>query len=327
MSDRVNAISKSASGSSNLMIATCLRTISISVLLLSIAEHAMAQQAIDTEAVDHALLERFAGSEIVRSSSVSDNAYRLVLGNMRRTAGRVVPERSQRVRGELTRITYEIPAGFTSDDVISFYQEQADDKSYLELFSCRGRDCGNSNYWANEVFGDRSLYGPERNQHYLALQLDSGDNPQAFAVVYVITRANRRLLAHVEVLESGRRAGSSEAMMSIDTLIQRGAIPISGIEFNASDELIEDAGLFQIATALRELEAIDLYVVAHLQAPVLLQTAIDRSLRRAELVRQALIRMGVNQTRLVAQGVGPLAPLCIEGNCEERVELVVQQQN
>ena len=47
----------------------------------------------------------------------------------------------------------------------------------------------------------------------------------------------------------------------------------------------------------------------------------------AELVRQALINLGIDETRLIARGVGPLAPFCSEGNCEERVELVLIQQD
>jgi hypothetical protein len=297
------------------------------VLVLFAGQPAMAQQDGNPGEQDYPLLQRFAGSEIVSYRRAPDNTYRLVLGNMRRTAGRVVAERSERLRGDLTRITYEIPAGFTSTDVIGFYQNQVEQNNYTELFSCSGRDCGNSNYWANEVFDDRSLYGPERNQYYLALQLEGDGNPQVYAVMYVITRANRRLLVHIDVLETGGEESGHGAAVSSDALLQGGALQIPGIRFDADDRLVENGGLDDIASLLRENESIQVYIVAHLRAQEAFEISMTRSARRAERVRQALINQGIDEGRLAAQGVGPLAPLCSEGNCEERVELVVREQN
>jgi hypothetical protein len=325
MNDSVQAIDRSTPDFLKSVRGNTLFSSLTIALVFFIGQHAMAQQGGNPGAGDHRLLQRFAGSEIVSYSSEPDTTYRLVLGNMRRTAGRVVAERSQRLRGDLTRITYEIPAGFTSADVFSFYRNQLEQNNYIELFSCSGRDCGNSNYWANEVYDDRSLYGPERNQYYVAWQLESGDNPPVYGVIYVITRTNRRLFAHVEVLETDSEGNGHGAFVSGDAFLQSGAIQIPGISFDGDDRLVESGGLDEIAGLLRENESTRLYVVAHLRIQEPLEILLARSVRRAELVRQALINLGIDEARLVAQGVGPLAPLCSEGNCEERVELVLIQ--
>ena len=65
-------------------------------------------------------------------------------------------------------------------------------------------------------------------------------------------------------------------------------------------------------------------MVAHLSGSGPLETLLQRSTRRAELVREALIARGVEPGRLEARGVGPLAPVCNIANCGERVELVLR---
>ncbi|MBT8146188.1 MAG: DUF4892 domain-containing protein [Gammaproteobacteria bacterium] len=294
------------------------------VVSLLICPMAFSQQGYSPAERDHPLLERFAGSTIVEYGSESDVNYRLILGNMRRSAGRVVAEQSERLTGDLTRITYEIPQGFAGAEVGSFYQQQARENGYTELFNCSGRDCGNSNYWANEVFDNRSLYGPERNQYYLVFRIDSDQSPPSYAAVYVTTRTNRRQFAHVELLDSDGGGDDFVAALSIEKIFENGAIIIPELVFDDQDRLTDAGGINQIATQLQANESIDLYVVGHLQDQGLLDNLIARSLRRAERTRDLLIERGVDASRLTARGVGPLAPLCSENDCAERVELVVR---
>ena len=297
--------------------------LTLAAVFFPVCQSAKAQPVVQSGA-DHALLERFAESTIIAYQEQQDVNYRLVLGNMRRTAGRVVAEDSERLRGDLTRITYEIPQGYSSADVMAFYKSQSDDKGYLELFSCNGRDCGNSNYWANEVFEDRLLYGPERNQFYLALQTGSDDNPQSYAVVYVIARANRRLLAHIEVLDLVADNSDYAPNIPFTALLRTGALIVPNLSFDSQDRLVDAESLDQLAGFLQANPSLQLFVVAHLRDQGGFEVLMERSLRRAEQVRAGLVARGVSRSRLVAQGVGPLAPLCLDSDCSERVELVVR---
>jgi len=51
---------------------------------------------------------------------------------------------------------------------------------------------------------------------------------------------------------------------------------------------------------------------------------MSRSLTRAELLKQQIQDLGINGDRITAQGVGPLAPTCAVGNCQDRVEVVLR---
>ena len=66
------------------------------------------------------------------------------------------------------------------------------------------------------------------------------------------------------------------------------------------------------------------YLVAHLNGGDDIDTLLQRSQQRANVLRQLLIGRGVDANRIVARGVGPLAPGCSTDNCGDRVELVLQ---
>ena len=282
-----------------------------------------------SQAGDHPLMARFSAATIVEYIEEADINYRLMLGNMRRIAGRVVPEQAERLRGDLTRITYEIPDGFNSTDVINFYRAQVEQNGYSNLYSCEGRGCGNSNYWANEVFDNRSLYGPERNQYYMALRADVDDGEAAYLAVYVTTRTNRQVFAHLEILEPGQDDGAANTVVpeiegALETLIDSRRFRLYDLAFDAEDRLVEATGIDAAARLLERNGSLSVYVVAHLAGSEGLESLLRRSQRRAEQVREQLLLGGISGGRVVARGVGPLAPDCSEGNCEERVELVLQ---
>ena len=88
-----------------------------------------------------------------------------VLGRVDKTRRDIRVEHEVRASATREWVTYEMPAGTVRNDVVEHYLRQigAD-----PLFSCRGRDCGRSNYWANNIFQQAILYGPDNNQYYFA---------------------------------------------------------------------------------------------------------------------------------------------------------------
>ena len=56
-----------------------------------------------------------------------------------------------------------------------------------------------------------------------------------------------------------------------------------------------------------------------------LDTLMQRSMRRAQAVRERLLAAGIDAARVDAQGVGPLAPVCRQAPCEARIEVVLRQ--
>ncbi len=294
--------------------------------LLLLAGGAGAQQS---GPADHPLFSGFPDSGISEIETAEDVNYRVVLGSLQSTRGQVAPEASERVRGDLTQILYEVSGGFSGQDVYDFFVEQMELRGYNELFSCAGRACGSSEYWANDIFGKRVLYGPVRNQYYLAM----GSEPpgQFYISAYVITRINRQLLTYLEIIElDGNVADPAEAGPALllerllESLFETGGVIVPGLTFGAGDQPAADSGLDTVVELLRLEPELSLIVVAHLQGEGGLEQLLDRSERRAEAVRQLLLDQGIEADRLTARGLGPLAPLCAAGNCAERVELVLQ---
>ena len=275
---------------------------------------------------DHPLMDRFPDSSLEEIAIVEDVSYRLVLGTLRRNREEVVPEDSQRLRGDVTKLTYQISQQFNGEDVYNFFRGQIDERGYQILFSCAGRACGSSNYWANDIFRNRILYGPERNQYFLALLVEQADAPPAHISLYIITRANRRIYAYLEIVEESVSSGVVELASPelLETLNERGAVSLPDLAFDSDDQLTEESNLQKTVELLQSNPEMQFYIVAHLDGDAPLPELMARSRVRAENVRRQLIARGVQASRLVAEGVGPLAPVCEIVECSERVELILR---
>ena len=296
------------------------------VVLLAMMSGASLAQDEELALGDHPLIERFPDSVLEEIEVVEDISYRLVLGTLQRNREEVIPENSQRLRGDVTKLTYQVSQQFNGEDVHNFFIEQIAEKGYEVLFTCSGRACGSSNYWANDIFRNRILYGPERNQYFLAIRAPKQDAPAAHISLYIITRANRRIYAYLEIVEEVVSSGviSMVAPELLQTLNESGAVALPEIEFTADNQLSEQSSLQPTLELLRSNPDMQFYLVAHLAGESPLPVLMARSKARAEYLREQLIANGVQASRLIAEGVGPLAPACDLINCSERVELVLR---
>lgn len=283
---------------------------------------------------DYPGIDRFPGAVIVDYRQDPSTVYNLALGRMQRAAGRVAASQSERFQGHLRRITYEIPDGFSATEVYDHYRTQLLTPGQRELFACQGRGCGSSNFWANDVFNNRILYGPETNQYYLASTYRAeraGGEVTGYAALYVVTRANRRMYAHLDILElSAAQAAEQQAAIfstpeaMLLRLQQDSAVVVPGLGFDENDNLLTDDGLALLLAVLRRESLLQIYVVGHSQGDAPLPELLARSERRAQAVVQRLIEAGIPASRLEAQGVGPLAPYCRPGPCGQRIEVVLR---
>ena len=85
-----------------------------------------------------AAIARFPGATIVQYEAQPASNYRLALGRLQRVNGRVTAGREERLQGELTRITYQIPSGFSGAEVFAHYLGAIAGQTE-ELFRCQGR--------------------------------------------------------------------------------------------------------------------------------------------------------------------------------------------
>lgn len=160
---------------------------------------------------DDAVLERFRGAWIVNYQTLARADYRFALGSLEQVNGVERPEREARLSGALTRISYQIPDGSNTRDVFNHFYEQLKARDAQVLYECRGRECGSSNHWANDIFRFSRLYGVDRTQYYTAASL-----PGVSVALYVVERGNRRIYAHIDVIET------DPAARLISTLTDRG---------------------------------------------------------------------------------------------------------
>ena len=226
-------------------------------------------------------------------------------------------ERKLRLDATAVRVTYQIPAGVPLSEVIAHYEEALGSEA---LFSCRGRDCGRSNGWANQVFGQAILYGPESNQFYIAA--DVGGQLMS---AYVIERGNRRIYAHVEALQPRQAVEAVTNAELTEELAGNGFATIAGVR-PRRDGSIPDAGLETLrglSARLRIFERLTLHVVCHLYGPEDTASMLERSMACAQAARDALGE-GIDADagpKLVPFGAGPLLPRA--GGAVARIELVL----
>lgn len=146
-------------------------------------------------------IERYRGAWIVRYAQQDDVDYRLPLGGIEQVNGVERPEDSELLTGHLTRITYRLQEGTRTRKIADFYQELLASLDAKIRYECRGRACGSSNYWANEVFDNSRLYGLAAAQHYIAAEL-----PGLSLAIYITERGNRRIYVQVEAIETDSTA-------------------------------------------------------------------------------------------------------------------------
>lgn len=128
---------------------------------------------------------------VARAPPEDVRAYTFVTGRVERSRRELRVASSARVAARLDRVTYRTPPGTRLDDVIAHYQ--AATAGYEPIHTCRGRDCGRSTAWANDVFGVKELVAPDSAQFYLA-----ATRADALVAVYIVQRGNRRVYAHVD---------------------------------------------------------------------------------------------------------------------------------
>lgn len=214
--------------------------------------------------------------------------------------------------------TFEVPMGTDPDKLKEHYAAQL---AGQVIFQCEGRDCGRSNTWANQIFGQAVLYGRDQEQTYLAAQVG-----QELVAVYLIKRGNRRQYAHVEmwqpevmpplVLESG---DGSPWQAWLAGFARTGFAVIPQVQPQANGELTTSALtlISSLAASIPDSLSANLQLVCHLySAPnnasdldqdiaLELTESLAASTRCAEDAAAVFASAGKTVT---ASGVGSLAP-------------------
>lgn len=253
-------------------------------------------------------IERFPQAWIIayqRDDAVAPRS--LITGRVDRIRRELRVDDQIEVDGTLESVIYQMPEGTPVADVEAHYRERLDGQV---LFRCSGRACGRSNDWANQVFGEWILYGPDRNQRYLAMEWQG-----RLVSLYVIERGNRRVYAQLQVLEPQDGAAAEPAPLLARTLAERGWAVIDGIEPEPDGSLSAGARevLAQVPGRLGPLAVERLYVVCHVgDSGGDVAAKLAASQRCAESAREALREAAAAEggagPRFEGFGAGPLLP-------------------
>lgn len=263
-------------------------------------------------AADPPGLARFPGTWIVAHRGETPvRRYAFVTGRVDRSHRDLRVDRGERVAARLSQVTYRAPDGTRLEDVVAHYVQAVDALSMAVEFTCRGRDCGRSTVWANDVFGVKELVAPDAAQFYLA----ASDGP-ALLAIYVVQRGNRRVYAHVDRALRDTPVPAAGATFA-DALRRDGFVVLRDIAPNAAGDIDGDALAMLADLAGQVAEALDeVLVVCHLDGPP--AAAAQASQRCAEQAAGAFASAGI---KVSGHGAGALLPR--RGLPRRRVELVL----
>jgi hypothetical protein len=261
---------------------------------------------------DLAFIERFPQSWIVdyRQQQVPD--YSLATGRIKKVDGVIAPDSRQYLSGQLTRITYRIPGGRSSEQVKDHFEQQFQRLKARQMFSCDGRDCGDSNQWANAQFKIARLYGIDREQFYRALHFER-QGQSHYLAFYTVKRGNKRVYAQLDLIQTGAAvtAGSS----ATSSLVTRLVYPDSSH--------LRQADVDQLKTLLRDEPKLQLLLVGHSQQGQTLSEQQQHAQQLIEQLKRRLIEGGVAAERIQQRSLGGLAPSHDAKLPGERVELLL----
>jgi hypothetical protein len=121
------------------------------------------------------------------------------LGPPRRIGGALRMDARLQVRGELASVTWELPVDRSAVDTFKAARLALRAKGNQVLFWCEGRECGESNLWANDILANTRLLGSDDQQAFLLIRQVTGGTDTLVAV-YCVVRGNRRVVLHAESL-------------------------------------------------------------------------------------------------------------------------------
>lgn len=127
------------------------------------------------------------GLTLEKSSEQSAEGHPMPLSALKRVSNNLIIEKKTELGGTRTNYLYRVSESTTLEKARAYYRKLLDDQGSI-VFECEQRNCGASNQWANDVFGNRNLAGRDSNQSYFVGRLDDGVH-QGWMSIYAVTNA------------------------------------------------------------------------------------------------------------------------------------------
>ena len=297
---------------------------------------------------DHPLLKRYEGSEIIKYEYRKYDGMTIALGKARSSSELV---ESRMVEGTITRLTYKVPLGRASLEVIRNYGQELQALGFAVIFSGGKDELGS--YFA-EAAGYKEIKWPPNvpaltlnsdSQQFLALEKKgAGGSTDVTVALYAVENRfwasdlknveKGQVLLQVDVVDS---APMEEKMVTVaaEEMAQKisasGSIALYGIYFDSDKTDLKPESsltLEQIARLLNDNAELKLLVVGHTDNVGTFDYNRELSSRRgAAVVAELTAKYGIAANRLTPVGVSYASPVASnyteEGRAQNRrVELV-----
>lgn len=275
------------------------------------------------------LIDLYPRAEVVESSTAKVVDYRLATGATQKVGGRWAPERELRRGGQLSKTTLLIPEGHGPEEVFQYYRKRLAAWDGRAIYLCRQRNCGSSNSWANDVFEVKQLYGLDQDQYYGVFEVVDDSDQLNYVVLYTVMRGNKRVYAHLELLETDQesRAGVAPNPSAIaQQLREQGYYGVSGVQLENGKLVFQPEHMEALARAIRNNRRLSVRIVGHDYGRRPLPEQIERSRTYARELAEKLVDAGVDASRIETHGVGSLVPMRLTAGRRDkdfRLELVV----
>lgn len=140
-------------------------------------------------------------------------SHPIISSAMKKVNGVVLADSEQWLDGYLSRKLYLLPSGKSSFEAYEFFTRQFEEQGVEPLFVCDRFNCGDSNFWANNIFDIARLYGLNKEQaYYLGRKSENGKD--IYYLTYTVKRGNKREYALVDVFTAGQKVKQETVELS-----------------------------------------------------------------------------------------------------------------
>lgn len=270
-------------------------------------------------------LPPFPQGVIQDSEEVDEATVRVFTSNIREVQGEV--RANSEIRRELSgkRRLIAIDRHYSVRDAEEHYRAQLKEREATILYDCSGRSCGSSNVWANQVFGQRSLYGRDEEQVYLVSAWRDSLNRIQLNTLYLIQRSNRNIYAY----EQAFRLPEGERLSGVELEDRRvfGPVVIRWENPESPSMRASSEDYRRVIEMTNEHEGGTLYLVGF--SPLdqgSLAEVMEQTERAVGILRNVLNDRGVSSGRMESLVVGPLVPTAEAGRVGRRIEVMLVRE-
>jgi hypothetical protein len=265
-------------------------------------------------------LELDIASEVVEVSQAGPvERHKIFLSRLKKISNSLSRDEYQMVQGVLQGQTYKADDDATLEEVMASL-DRAVDEGYERLFECVGRGCGSSNEWANAVFGQPKLYGPESTQFYW---VGKAVQSQTYWLVYGSKRSNKAVHYRVESVVSAAPSLKSRLFAALSELgyLRLAWSDVVGSEVELAEALDLWCGQQRLGGVAQDKARQIALAVTGGDVNLTPSAGVDATERLAsELLTTLAAKPGLG-CQMSAFGLGRLSP--IEGLPNERLDLIL----